>query len=213
MVTITDARSWYSQDDPVHGFDHIVRVYQLADKIGRSENADLEIVHAAVLLHDARDSLTQGGEVGRLNHQHTSAFFAEQVLASAGWQEGRIQSVLHCIRAHRFRDQSESPHTIEAMVMFDADKLDAIGAVGVARAIAYSIVAGSPIYAEPSRYFLETGKTETGESHSAYHEFIYKLSKIKSLLYTSTAMAIAEDRHQLMVAYFTQLAAEYHGSK
>jgi len=213
MLTITDARSWYSQDDPVHGFDHVVRVYQLADQIARSENADLEIVHAAVLLHDARDSLTEGGEVGRLNHHHTSAQFAQQVLATAGWQEDRIQSVLHCIRAHRFRDQSESPQTIEAMVMFDADKLDAIGAVGVARAIAYSVVAGLPIYAEPSVHFVETGRTETGESHSAYHEFIYKLSKIKPLLYTSTALAIAEDRHELMVAYFTQLAAEYQGSK
>jgi len=213
MPTIEDAQSWYPQNDHVHGFDHVLRVYYMAERISLAENADTEIVHAAALLHDAQASETAGGDEGRMDHHHASAKFARKVLISEGWSESRIQEVLHCIRAHRFRDKSELPQTIEAKVLFDADKLDAIGAIGVARALSYSVVEGLPFYAEPSDFFLQTGETEPGEPHTAYHEHLFKLSKIKALLYTKTAQAIAERRHQVMDAFFTQLAAEFQAEK
>src|SRR3972149_623224 len=84
----------------------------------------------------------------------------------------------HCIRSHRFRGD-EHPHSLEAKVLFDADKLDVIGAFGVARSIAYDVVMGWPIFAEPSQRFRQSGEKEPGESHSSYHEFIFKLGKIK----------------------------------
>lgn len=210
MPTIEDAQSWYPANDHVHGFDHVLRVYRMSENLSRAENADIEIVLAAALLHDAQGSETAGGDEGRLDHHHTSAEFARQVLETEGWSEDRIQEVLHCIRAHRFRDKSEQPQTIEAKILFDADKLDAIGAIGVARALSYSVIEGLPIYAEPSDYFLQTGKTEPGEPHTAYHEHLFKLRKIKALLYTTTAQAIAEQRHRLMDEFFMQLAAEFH---
>jgi uncharacterized protein len=209
MPSLQDAKSWYPQTDPVHGFDHILRVYHMAVKLTLTENADLDIVRAAALLHDAQSSETEGGDEGRLDHHHASAEFARQVLSSEGWPEYLIEAVLHCIRAHRFRDQSEQPRSIEAKILFDADKLDAIGAIGVARALAYSVMEGLPFYAEPSNSFLQNGYTQPGEPHTAYHEHIYKLSKIKTLLYTPAALAIAERRHRLMMAYFSQLAAEF----
>jgi len=210
MPTIEDAQSWYPVNDHVHGFDHVLRVFHMAERLSLAENADIEIVRAAALLHDAQGSETEGGDIGRLNHHYTSAEFARQVLETEGWLEDRIQEVLHCIRAHRFRDQSEQPQTIEAQVLFDADKLDAIGAIGVARALAYSVVDGLPFYAEPSDYFLQTGKTEPGEPHTAYHEHLFKLRKIKALIYTTTAQAIADQRHRIMDKFFMQLAAEFH---
>ena len=210
MPTIEDAQSWYPVNDHVHGFDHVLRVFHMAERLSLAENADIEIVRAAALLHDAQGSETEGGDMGRLNHHFTSAEFARQVLETEGWSEDRIQEVLHCIRAHRFRDQSEQPQTIEAQVLFDADKLDAIGAIGVARALAYSVVEGLPFYAEPSDYFLQIGKKEPGEPHTAYHEHLFKLRKIKTLLYTKTAQAIADQRHRIMDEFFMQLAAEFH---
>ena len=213
MPNIETARSWYADVDPVHGFDHILRVYRMVEKLAQAEGADLEIVRAAALLHDAQGSMTSGGEEGRLNHHHASSEFAHQVLETEGWSPDRIAEVQHCIRAHRFRDNTESPATLEAKILFDADKLDVIGAVGVARTIAYAAVVNQPIYAEPSAQFLETWKKEPGEPHSSYHEYLFKLIKIKDRLYTSTAQALAEDRHQFMAEYFYLLAAEERGEK
>ncbi len=213
MPNIETARSWYPEIDPVHGFDHILRVYRMVEKLARIEGADLEIVRAAALLHDAQGSQTEGGEEGRQNHHHASSEFAQQILQAGGWTPDRIAAVQHCIRAHRFRDNTESPQTLEAKILFDADKLDVIGAVGVARTVAFDVVVNQPIYAEPSPRFMETGEKEPGEPHSSYHEYLFKLCKIKDRLYTFTAREIAEERHQFMTEYFDRLAAEEKGEK
>jgi uncharacterized protein len=211
MPTVEQARAWYPDLDPVHGFDHVLRVYRMAEQLARAEGADLEIVRAAALLHDAEGSATQGGEIGRSNHHHASAEFARQVLEAEGWPPERIAAVQHCIRAHRFRDGSEPPQTLEARVLFDADKLDVIGAIGVARTIAYDVVVGQPIYSPPSAQFLETGKKEPGEAHSSYHEYLFKLSKIRDRLHTGAARAVAEERHRFMEEFFQRLADEERG--
>lgn len=211
MPTLEQARAWYPEHDPVHGFDHIIRVYRMAEKLAIAEGADVEVVRAAALLHDAEGSATSGGEEGRLNHHQASADFARQVLEAEGWPEERIAAVLHCIKAHRFRDETETPQTLEAMVLFDADKLDVIGAFGIARTIAYDVVVGQPIFASPSSRFLETGEKEPDEPHSSYHEYLFKLSKIRDRLYTGTARMLAEERHRFLVEFFERLADEDRG--
>jgi uncharacterized protein len=100
---------------------------------------------------------------------------------------------------------------LEAQILFDADKLDVNGAFGVARTIGYAIQAGQPIFAEPSARFLASGKTEPGEPHSAYHEYMYKLRHVYERLYTKPARRIAESRHRLLTTFFEQLAAEARG--
>lgn len=211
MPTIEQARAWYSTSDPVHNFDHVMRVYRTAERLAREEGADLEIVLAAVLLHDA-EGAAPGGE-DRAAHHHQSAEFAAEVLAAEGWPAERIAAVKHCIRAHRYRDTSEPPATLEARILFDADKLDVLGAVGVARTIAYAVLAGEPIYAEPSRQFLESGVEEPGEPHSSYHEFLFKLRKVKERMFTGTAKAIAEERNAYLGEYYRKLGAEYRGEE
>lgn len=225
MPTIRSARKWYPDSDPVHGFDHVLRVYRIAERIAAAEGADLEIVRAAALLHDARgdlqtpnsdesttgDSQQQSPEDQRANHHHASASFARRVLQLEGWSEDRITAVEHCIRSHRFRDNRESPESLEAKVLFDADKLDAIGAIGAARAIGYAVLAGQPIFEQPSTDFLERGEKEPGEAHSSYHEYVFKLSKLKDRLFTPTGRAIAEGRHRFLVEYYRRLAAEIAG--
>jgi len=150
MPTLEQAKHWYTENDPVHGYDHILRVYRMAEQLAKAEEADLEIVRAAVLLHDAEGPLT--GE-SRTEHQLSSADFARQILEVEAWPEERIAEVQHCIRAHRFRDNREQPQTIEAQVLFDADKLDAIGAIGAVRAIAYAVLDQQDLFTEPSERF------------------------------------------------------------
>lgn len=207
MLTLEKARVWYPKVDPVHGFDHIERVYRMAEKLAVLEGADLEIVHAAALLHDSRGSDPNSGK--RLSHHEASAIFAEQVLREEGWPDDRIQAVQHCILAHRYRGDAENaPQTIEAKVLFDADKLDVLGAVGVARTIGYAVQAGQPIYAEPSTQFLVDGIKEPGEPHSSYHEYLFKLRKVKDRLFTHSAQQIAEARDAFLTAFYDQLQAE-----
>jgi uncharacterized protein len=210
MPTLEQARSWYP-DDPVHGFDHVQRVVHLATQIAQAEGADLEIVQAAALLHDAHNNRKSSAPHARKTHHHASADFAADILAAEGWPTERIAAVQHCIRAHRFRDNSEPPQTLEAKILFDADKLDAIGAIGVIRAVGYALTHGNPPFAAPSPQFLSTGETLPGEPHSAYHEYLFKLRKLKDRLYTSTAQAIAVERHRVMEEFFEQLKNEMNG--
>ncbi len=211
MISLETARAWYPEQDPVHGFDHIQRVYRMAERIARAEGANLDIVRAAALLHDSQGSDPNSGE--RLSHHLASALFAETILKSEGWQQAEIGAVQHCIRAHRFRGDNEGPQTIEAQVLFDADKLDVLGAIGVARTIGYAVQAGQPIYSAPSHQFKETGQKEAGEPHSSYHEFLFKLRKVKDRLFTNTAHQIAEQRHAFLATYYEQLIAEIHAER
>ncbi|TFH35857.1 MAG: HD domain-containing protein [Anaerolineales bacterium] len=208
-MAIDEARTWYTADDPVHGFDHVLRVLGMAERIGEQLAADMQVLQAAALLHDAAGA-HPGGASGRGAHEQASAEFARQVLEEKGWTGERIQAVVHCIRSHRYRNQEE-PQTLEAKIIFDADKLDVLGAFGVARTLGYALQAGQPMYARPSKQFMETGEKEQDEPHSAYHEYIFKLRRVKARLFTAPAKEIAEHRHQLMCDFFDQMAVEAEG--
>jgi len=208
MLTIEQAKKWYPEQDPVHGFEHIQRVYRLSETLARREGARWEIVRAAVLLHDVH---IEGGE--REDHHLSSAAFAEEILDEEGWSEEDIKAVVHCIRAHRFRDREVQPETVEARVLFDADKLDAIGAVGVLRAAAYAVQDGQSLYHIPSQHFLDTGEKEPGEPHTPYHEFHFKLQHLAREMHTESGRRWANKRHQTMTRFFEQLAAELEGER
>ncbi len=209
MPTIEQARPWYAGADPVHDFDHILRVYHTAERLGPPAGADMEILRAAVLLHDA-EGAAPGGR-GRKQHHLASAEFAERVLSAEGWPPERIAAVLHCIRAHRFRGTGEAPQTPEAQVLFDADKLDVLGAVGVARVVAYAALNGQPFFARPSEGFLAGGEKEPGEPHSAYHEFLFKLRRVQERMFTPQGRALAEERTAYLAEYFARLEREING--
>lgn len=209
MPTVEQARAFYTSEDAVHDFEHVLRVYHTAMKLGLEEGADLQILEAAALLHDSRGA--EPGGAGRAEHHLASAVFAGEVLLNEGWIPERIKAVQHAIRAHRYRGKEDLPETIEAKVLFDSDKLDVIGAIGTARTIAYSILAGEPVYERPSELFLRTGKEIEGEHHSSYHEYLFKLRKVRDRLFTDSARRMADQRHMAMAAFFEQLAAEYEG--
>lgn len=218
MPSIEQARAWYPENDPVHGFDHVMRVYRTAVHLAQELRADLDMVQAAALLHDARGAAP--GSPGRTTHELTSAEFARSVLGEEGWRESRIAAVEHCIRAHRYRGR-ERPSSLEAKILFDADKLDVLGAFGIARTIAYAVQAGQPTYSRPSERFMREGRRGSEEPHSAYHEYLFKLQHVSDMLHTDIAVEVAREREDLLRRFFEALqqesqwpgAAEYQGDE
>ncbi|GMR10029.1 MAG: HD domain-containing protein [Anaerolineae bacterium] len=207
MPTIEQASCWYPENDPVHGFDHVLRVMRTAEEIGAELGADLDILRAAALLHDAAGA---DPRKDRAQHENSSAEFARQVLQDEGWPSDRVRAVAHCIASHRYRG-NQLPKSLEAKILFDADKLDVVGAFGVARTIGYAIQADQPIFSEPSEKFLESGESEPGEPHSAYHEYLFKLRNVKDRLYTESARRLAGEREKVLISFFEQLAVEARG--
>jgi uncharacterized protein len=212
-LTIEEARKLYRDADPVHDFDHVLRVYRLAERIAKVEGADLLIVRTAALLHDSQGSAPGApGEI-RAEHHIVSAEFAGEILRQKDWPAEKIKAVQGCIRAHRFRGKEDQPETLEAKVLFDADKLDVLGAIGAARTIAYAVLDNQPIFSEPSEQFLKTGITQADEPHSSYHEFLFKLRNVKDRMFTRTGKYIAEARHAYLVDFYIQLQAEVRGER
>lgn len=210
MPTIESASKYYPVDDAVHGFDHVLRVLNLCLEIGAAEAADLQVLQAAALLHDAAGAApSHPGQ--RARHEMASAELAQEVLEGEGWPPARVEAVLHCIRAHRYRS-AEAPHTLEAKILFDADKLDVLGAFGIARTLGYAQQAGEPAYAPASEDFRQTGERQPGEPHSAYHEYLFKLRHVAQKLHTDAARELAARREPLLHQFFRQLEQEAAGA-
>jgi uncharacterized protein len=201
-----DVRPLYDDADPIHDFTHVLRVLTLAERIARAEGADLQIVRTATLLHDISRDDEDTHQAG--DHAVLAAHRARRLLEENGATPDFIEAVAHAIAAHRFRNEI-APETLEARVLFDADKLDTIGAVGVARAFAYGGLMNQPLWGEVSPDYQPGGE----EKHTPYHEFQYKLRHIKDRLHTPTGRAIAEQRHRYMVAFYEQMASEVMGER
>jgi uncharacterized protein len=210
-ITIDAARVLYQRGGGGHDFDHVLRVLALAERIARAEGADLVVVQTSALLHDIGES------AGRANHHLLGAAMARELLAAQ--PPAFVDAVAHAIEAHRFR-ADPAPVTLEAQVLSDADKLDAIGAIGVARAFAYAGNRGTALWRKPwAEIATEVAGSDDavsrpaalGGDYTPVHEFVYKLDRIPDRLYTATARVIAEERRAYMREFFTRLDAEVTG--
>lgn len=197
MLTPEQVRSLY-QNDAAHDFDHVLRVLANATHIGRAEQANMDVLHTATLLHDvARADQRRTGQ----DHAAEGARQAKNLLQQLNQPDDFIEAVCHAIATHRFRSNNP-PQTLEAKILYDADKLDSIGAVGVARVFAYGGYLNRPLWAE-----------DDAGHHTSLQEFRVKLSKIKDRLFTATAREIADQRHNFMVNFFRQMSAEISGER
>jgi uncharacterized protein len=215
-LTLDEARTLYARGDAAHDFDHVLRVVHLAEKIGRAEGADATVVRVAALLHDVPtpDALEPGAAPGathRPTHHLRAAEFAQQFLLGRGMPPAQVENVVHCIQAHRFRDQSVQPRTLEARCLYDADKLDSLGAIGVGRAFAYAGAHGARLWTEPGRALVPDGARPDGADYTPVHEYVYKLQRILATLHTETARRIGVERHDFMARFFERLDAEARG--
>jgi uncharacterized protein len=204
------ARRLY-QTGPSHDFSHIERVFKLALEIGSREGADLRVLGLAALLHDlAREEEAASG--GEVCHAAASAVQAREILTERAEDAAMVSQVAECIATHRFRDQKQ-PQTLEGQCLYDADKLDSMGAVGIARAylwlgehggVVYEPVLGrEPVGVENS--FLETD--------SLQREWLLKLRFLKEKLYTATAREMAVKRAATMEWFLQTLEREVCGKE
>jgi uncharacterized protein len=132
---------------------------------------------------------------------------ARPILERYGFCEEDINKILHCIETHRYRRGGE-PRSHEARILFDADKLDAIGAIGIGRAFVFAGENGAAVHIRN----LDIHNTESyTKSDTAYREFKVKLEKIKGRIYTPEGKRIAEERHDFMVSFFDRLEKEAAG--
>jgi uncharacterized protein len=191
-----------------HDWDHTLRVHRLCRRIGIAEGADLLVTEAAAYLHDIGRA-DQDKATGTLCHAEKGAAMAREMLADYAMRPRRRENIIHCIAAHRFR-RGDAPRTLEAKVLFDADKLDAIGAVGVARAYLFAGELGARLHSPdvdvsraPAYSIDDTG----------YREYVVKLSKIRDRILTTTGRRLADDRHQFMTRFFDRFMKEYEGER
>ncbi|WP_457741388.1 HD domain-containing protein [Thermococcus sp.] len=182
------AKSFFEKEG-THGFSHVERVFNLCMHIGMKEGADLEVLALAALLHDIARPLESAGKVD--DHAVESSRISRQFLRSLGYPEEKVEGVAHAIESHRF-SRGPEPRTLEARILSDADKLDAMGAIGIARVFMYSGEHGRDIEAS-LRHFEE------------------KILKLKDLMYTETARRMAEERHRFTVQFIERIKREIAG--
>jgi uncharacterized protein len=189
-----------------HDWDHTQRVVDLCRRLGPVENADMTTLLSAAYLHDIGRA-EQDHTNGSVCHAEKGACLATDILSSLPLTASQKENIIHCIRAHRFRD-GHAPESIEAKVLFDADKLDAIGAVGIARAYLFAGELGACLH-NPD---IDVTATEPySKNDTGYREYVVKLSAIKDRMLTREGRRLAQARHDFMAAFFKRFLEEYDG--
>ena len=186
---------------PGHDFFHIQRVYNLCLKLGKKLNADLEILKAAALLHDVAYMQEKEGKVR--DHAEKSAEIAKSLLLEVGFPKEKIESVVYAIKIHGFRKQIK-PKTLEAKILQDADRLDAIGAIGIARCFVDSGLRNQILWDPKVK-----PKKAYDKSHSAINHFYEKLLKIKDQLNLKESQKLAEKKHRFMLQFLDEFYKEW----
>lgn len=200
-------------DDSAHDKEHIYRVLYQALEIARTEDhVDYDVLIAACLLHDV--GRKEQFENPSLCHAAIGSDKAYHFLIEHGFETKYAEAVKHCIQTHRFRKDTP-PRSLEAKILFDADKLDATGAVGMARTLIYKGIVAEPLYSVSPDGTVLTGENDTAPSF--FQEYKYKLEKIYAQFYTARATEIARERQRAAVAFYNSLyqevTASYHNGK
>lgn len=168
--------------NPTHDFEHAQRVCSIAIRLAREEKADEDVVKAAALLHDVGYSLDEK------EHESKSIEVAKSLLEMTDFPKGKREKVLSCIREHRFSKGGKAA-SLEAKIVQDADRLDALGAVGIARC------------------FLWSGEHRKVLKEAVKH-FDEKLLKLRDTMNTEGGKRMAEERHKFMLDFLEELECE-----
>ncbi len=208
-----------------HDFEHVMRVYKLAKTIGEEENADMLILEAAALMHD----LGRHAELKNPKLDHAGGVCKDRLrhLKKHSFPDDKVQDVLHAIRAHRF-SKGEIPFTTEAKVLQDADRLDALGAIGIARCFAYTGAVDRMLYdptdpickmkmkndsAKACAENLDFEGSKLDDKKYGVDHFHKKLFTLKDTLHTNSAKKIAENRDKYMRNFLEKLEKEIDGKE
>ena len=195
----TEMAAWLDGDSSGHDESHAWRVFALGTDIARAEGADPAVVGAAALTHDIHRAID--GPTEPVDPAETTDEVAT-VLERAGFPTSKRDSVCHCVAVHdeyEFRGIDRPPETIEAKVLRDADNLDAMGAVGIARTFMFSGNAGTDLWRPAS------------DDDSALDHFDEKLLQLTDEMHTATAREIARERHEFLEEFVERFEREWYG--
>lgn len=194
--------------DSAHDKEHVYRVLYVALDIAATEPAaDKDIVIAAALLHDI--GRQEQFDNPALCHAQVGAEKAYRFLKDNGFEEVFAQAVRHCIVTHRFRSDNP-PQSIEAKILFDADKIDATGTLGIARTLVYNGKEGEPLYSLTVDGAVSDGTDDMVPSF--FQEYKYKLERLYNRFYTGRGQAIAAARQQTAVSFYNDMLREVQSS-
>ncbi|MFX1571839.1 MAG: HD domain-containing protein [Promethearchaeota archaeon] len=175
-----------SEKDDIHGFNHVERVYTMCINIGEKLNANLDILKISVLLHDI-GRIDEKKDNLKRNHAEISAEKAFKFLTSQQFNLNKddIDKIIHCIKAHSFSNNI-IPQTLEAKILSDADKLDALGAIGLYRTVGFTI-------------------KKKGGLDQVIEHLENKILKLKDQLYLDISKKIAEDRELIIYDFYKKI--------
>ena len=199
----------FADDCSGHDYHHTMRVYRLAVQIAKKENADLLIVQLAAVLHDVDDA--------KLSPEtYATKKNAVDFMESNGLDNEIIETVCKIIEEVSFAGtDSVVPSTIEGKCVQDADRLDAMGAIGIARTFAYGGSKGRKIYDPEIKPLVNMSKEEyrQNKNSTSINHFYEKLLLLKNMMNTETAKKLAEHRQAVMEAYLEEFMAEWEGER
>jgi uncharacterized protein len=178
-----------SKNDDIHGFPHVERVYNICIDIGEKMNANLLVLMIAALLHDCGRIQEEIESEGR-NHAEISAEIALNFLNERNFNVSLsdISNIDHCIKAHSFSNET-APETLEAKILSDADKLDALGAIGLYRTIGFTLQRG-------------------GDLKKVIEHLENKIMKLTDLIHLDLTKQIAEDRQEIILDFYNKIKKE-----
>lgn len=193
--------------DVAHDSQHIYRVLYHALDIAKEFDADMDVLIAASLLHDIGREAQYDDP--KCDHAIIGSDMAYDFLQAIGWPEDKANHVKACISTHRYRNNDE-PASIEAKILFDADKLDATGAMGIARTLLYNGIVSQLLY-----HVDESGKVLDGKEDkrpSFFREYNKKLRKVYDRFYTDRAKRIAKKRRKASIDFYESMYDEVNST-
>ncbi|ALJ00595.1 HD domain-containing protein [Rufibacter tibetensis] len=209
-VTAQHVEKLFAGEGSGHDWWHIRRVWQNALKIGTLEKADLTLVQLGALLHDIADWKFHAGDEEAGPRAATEWLQAQQA------PEDLIEQVCQIIREVSFKGAGvdTTPSTLEAKVVQDADRLDAIGAIGIGRAFAYGGYKGREMYSPDHVPLLHASFEEYKKNQGpTLNHFYEKLFLLKDRLNTPAGQQLAQERHAYMQQFVQQFLTEWHGEE
>ncbi len=186
------------EDATGHDLGHAWRVFALGTRLAIHEEADPAIVGAAALTHDLHRTLAAPGEY--VDPEETLPEI-RTILETSDFPRAKIEDVLHCVAVHdqyQYRGIDRPAETLEAKLLRDADNLDAMGAIGIARTFAFSGAAGHPLWRPDD------------ETYAAIDHFEDKLLKLREEMHCETARTIAAKRHTFLEIFRERFEREWH---
>ncbi len=205
-----EAKKFFEGASGCHDWTHVERVKNLALHIGKKEKADLFVLEIAALLHDIGRKEEMKCK-GKFCHAEKGAELAKKLLMKYKFDQEKMKNIIHCVKTHRFR-KSNSPETLEAKVLFDADKLDSIGAIGIARNFFFAGNAKLNFYTGNEKKlngdYKDYAYTDEDTAILEYHK---KLKTIYRKILTKGGKEIARERQKYMDDFFRRFEKETRG--